>query len=227
VARYDQYWQSTGAPASVETFDAGKGVEIIPLSTTSFTFNYPPYVERSGKNAASAWADWPIVLIKQRLASAGPNDGNYIVTGFLTIQAPTGSLALTNHAWLVTPGLGFGKGWGDFDVQGGITAALPSAHSSSIGTAVTTNLLGQYHLSKYLWPEVELNDTTWSGGSRHGLNELFVTLGSLFGNVPIAENYSVGIGFGYQFALTHHDVGTPILNPAYDHNWVLTARLGY
>ncbi len=227
VVRYDQYWQSTGALASVDTFDAGKGVEIIPLNSISFSFNLPPYTERNGKGAATGWADWPVVLMKQRVVSAGPADGDYIVTGYLTVQAPTGSAAFTNHSWTITPGLGFGKGWSDFDIEGGVTAALPVAHTSSIGTAVTTNLLGQYHIGKFFWPEVEFNDTTWSGGSRRGLNELFMTVGSLFGNVPIAENYSLGIGFGYQFALTGRDNTAPVLNPVYDHNWILTLRLGY
>jgi hypothetical protein len=227
VARYDQYWQSTGAPASVDTFDAGKGLEIIPLSSTSFTFNLPPYMERDKISAATGWADWPVVLMKQRFASASSEEGNYVVTGYMTVQAPTGSEAFTTHAWVITPGLGFGKGWGDFDIEGGATVALPTGHVSSLGTAVTTNLLAQYHVGQFLWPEVELNDTTWSGGDRRGLNELFMTVGSVFGNVPISDNYSLGVGLGYQFALTQHNTSSPVLNPAYDHSWIITVRVGY
>jgi hypothetical protein len=227
VARYDQIWQSTGAPASIDAFDGGKGVEVIPFSTTSFTFNLPAYYERSKKGDASGWGDWPFVLMKQRLFSAAPQDGNYIVTGYLGAQAPVGSAAFTNHAWVITPGLGFGKGWEDFDLEGGITFALPAAHAAAIGTAITTNLMGQYHLSEYLWPEVELNDTAWSGGSRRGLNQLFMTAGSVFGNFPLIDNYSLGIGLGYQFALTRRDISAKVLNPVYDHNWVLSLRLVY
>ena len=227
VARYDQAWQSTGAPASIDTFGGGKGVEVIPFSTTSFTFNIPAYSERSKKGDASGWLDCPIVVVKERLISAAPQDGDYIVTGYLIAQAPTGSAAFTNHAWLITPGLGFGKGWDDFNIEGGITFALPTAHATAIGTAVTTNLMGQYHLSKYLWPEVELNDTAWSGGSRRGLNQLFMTVGSVFGNFALIDNYSLGIGLGYQFALTNHDISAKVLNPVYDHNWILSLRVAY
>lgn len=227
VVRYDQYWQSTGAPASLDNFGAGKGVEIIPFDTTSFTFNFPPYNERGKKGAASGWADWPVVLVKQRLASAAPADGDYILTGYLTVQAPVGASAFTNHAWVITPGLGFGKGWGDFDIEGSLTVALPTAHAATIGTAIATNLTAQYHLGRYFWPEVELNDTTWSGGPRDGLNQLFMTAGAVFGNVPLFDNYGLGIGAGYQFALTSRDIAAPALTPTYDHNWILTVRIVY
>lgn len=227
VARYDQLWQSTGAPASIDTFDGGKGVEVIPFSTTSFTFNLPAYSERGKKAEASGWGDWPFVVVKERLASAAPQDGDYIVTGYLIAQAPAGSKAFTNRAWVISPGLGFGKGWEDFDIEGGITFALPAANARTIGTAINTNLTAQYHWSKYLWPEVELNDTAWSGGSRRGLNQLFMTVGSIFGNFPMIENYSLGIGLGYQFALTEHTIPAPVLNPVYDHNWMLSLRVIY
>ena len=227
VVRYDQYWQSTGAPASVNNFDAGKGVEVIPFDTTSFTFNFPPYNERDKKGAASGFADWPAVFVKQRLASAAPEGGNYVITGYLTVQAPIGSYAFTNHAWVITPGFGFGKGWGDFDLEGSVTAAVPTAHAAAIGTAVATNLTAQYHVGRYFWPEVELNDTTWSGGPRAGLNQLFMTAGAVFGNVPILENYGLGIGTGYQFALTGRDPSAPVLTPTYDHNWIITLRVVY
>lgn len=227
VVRYDQYWQSTGAPASINNFDAGKGVEVIPFDTTSFTFNFPPYNERDKKGAASGFADWPAVFVKQRLASAAPEEGNYVITGYLTVQAPIGSSAFTNHAWVITPGFGFGKGWGDFDLEGSVTAAVPTTHAAAIGTAVATNLTAQYHVGRYFWPEVELNDTTWSGGPRAGLNQLFMTAGAVFGNVPILENYGLGIGAGYQFALTGRDPSAPVLTPTYDHNWIITLRVVY
>lgn len=226
VVRYDQYWQSTGTGAAIASFDAGKGVEFIPLENLSLTVNAPPYLERRRKSPADGWGDWPFLTVKQRLAAAPEDRGNYIVTATLGLQAGLGTAAFTNHAWLVTPGLGFGKGWDDFDIQGTLGVGFPTAHAAAIGTAFTGNLVLQYHLLKFLWPEIEFNATTWSGGARKGLNQLYATFGAVVGNVPLAENYSLGVGLGYQTALSPRLVTAP-LTPAYDHNWVLTLRLGY
>ncbi len=226
VVRWDQNWQSANNASATDLFDSGKGVEIIPLETTSITFNLPAYDQRMKKSVASGFGDWTPALFKQLFASA-PGDDGYVLTGLFSFQAPIGSSAFTNHAWLVTPGIGGGKGWGEFDLEGTLTAAFPLSHAGTIGTAIAANAVAQWHMAKYLWPEVELNDTTWSGGARDGKNQLFVTVGSLFGNFPIMENYAVGIGAGYQFALSPHPVTPAPLTPTYDHEWTLTLRLVY
>lgn len=226
VVRYDQYWQATGTGAAVRSFDAGKGVEFIPLEDVSLTVNAPPYLRREKKSPAEGWGDWPFLTVKRRLAAAPEGAGNYIVTATLGLQAGLGTPAFTSHAWLVTPGLAFGKGWDDFNIQGNVGIGIPTAHAATIGTAITSNLVLQYHLLKFLWPEVELNDTAWSGGVRRGLNQLYATFGAMVGNVPLEENYTLGIGLGYQTALSPHLVAAP-LTPAFDHNWVLTLRMGY
>ncbi len=225
VVRYDQYWQAANNGVGTDVFDAGKGVEIIPFETTSFTVNPALYEERGGKD--SGWGDWPFLLIKQRLAAAREDEGNYIATGFLSFQAPVGSAAFTNHAWVITPGLGGGMGWGDFDIQTNLLAALPLEHAGTIGTAITANVIAQYHLLSYLWPEVELNNTVWSGGARDGQDQLYMTVGTLLGNIPVADNYAVGIGIGYQFALAPRPADPAPLTPTFDHNWILSLRLVY
>lgn len=227
VVRYDQYWQAANNGVSTDIFDAGKGVEIIPFETTSFTINPALYDQRGGKGTGSGWGDWPFLLVKQRLASAPEDDGNYVATGLLSFQAPVGSTAFTNHAWLVTPGLGVGKGWGDFDLEANVTAALPLSRGNTIGTAITTNIVAQYHLMRYFWPEVELNNIAWSGGTRDGKDQLCMTVGTLLGNVPIGENYAVGVGVGYQFALAPRPADPAPLTPTFDHNWILSLRLVY
>ena len=45
---------------------------------------------------ASGVADDPVLLIKQRLLSANEASGNYILTAFLGVQAPTGVAAFTS-----------------------------------------------------------------------------------------------------------------------------------
>lgn len=226
VVRYDQYWEAAGTGAAINSLDAGKGVEFIPLEDLSLVVNAPPYLERSVKSPAQGWGDWPFLTVKQRLAAAPEDQGDYVITATLGMQASLGNAAFTSHAWLFTPGLTFGEGWDDFNVQGNVGVGIASAHAGTVGTPVTANLVLQYQLLKYLWPEVEFNETAWSGGARNGLNQLYATFGVMVGNVPLRENYSLGIGLGYQSALSPHLVAAP-LTPAYDHNWVLTLRLGY
>ncbi|HVW75552.1 MAG TPA: transporter [Rhizomicrobium sp.] len=225
--RYDQYWEHTGTGADINQFDSGKGLELIPTTTNEVLINLPPYEERSVKNPASGWGDWPVLTVKQRLLSANEDNGNYIVSAFLGVQAPVGSNAFTNHSWVITPTLAVGKGWGDFDVQATIGAAIPTDRYSAIGTAITTNVALQYHLEQYFWPEVEFNDTTWSGGSRDGLNQLFMTVGVILGRFEIGDGMRLIAGGGYQTALSPHLVTSPALTPIYDHNWLLSVRLAF
>ena len=164
--------------------------------------------------------------MKQRLLSANEDQGNYIVSAFLGVQAPVGARAFTNHAWVITPTLALGKGWGDFDVQATIGAAMPAAYGDTIGTAVASNIALQYHLDEYFWPEIEFNDTTWSGGARRGLNQLFMTVGLILGRFQVSEHGKIIIGGGYQFALSPNLVPSP-LTPVYDHNWLMSARFAF
>ena len=224
--RYDQYFERTDTGSDVASIDSGKGLELIPTTTNEVLLNLPPYLDRTNAKAASGWGDWPVVTVKQRLDSANEQDGNYIVTAFLGVQAPLGNEAFTNHAWLITPTLAAGKGWGDFDIQGTVGTALPTGHESTIGTAFTSNVTLQYHLADYFWPEIEFNDTAWSGGARRGLNQLYMTTGVILGRFELAPHARFIIGTGYQFALSPNLVKSP-LTPAYDHNWVISARMAF
>ena len=57
--------------------------------------------------------------VKQQLAASPASGGDYFVTVWLQVQAPTGSRATRPmHApGRIIPTLAFGKGWGDFDIQ--------------------------------------------------------------------------------------------------------------
>lgn len=224
--RYDQYFERTNTGSDIANFDAGKGLELIPTTTNEVLLNLPPYMNRSNAKAASGWGDWPLLTIKQRLDSANEENGNYIATAFLGVQEPLGTAAFTSHALLITPTLAAGKGWGDLDLQATVGAALPTAHANAIGTAFITNATLQYHVGEYFWPEFELNDTAWSGGPRRGLNQLFMTVGVVFGRFQVSQHARFILGTGYQFALSPDPVATP-LTPAYDHNWVVSARMAF
>jgi hypothetical protein len=222
--RYDQYWEKLGNGADLTNFDAGKGLELIPTTSNEVILNLPPYIDRTIKKPAEGFNDWPFLLVKQRIVSANEQNGNYIVTAFLGVQAPTGVKALTNDAWVVTPTLAAGKGWGDFDVQATIGVPIPLSHENIIGTSLVTNIAFQYHFATYFWPEVEVNSTYWFDGQRSGKNQVFITPGVVLGRFKIVSRVKGIVGVGYQIAVSPALVTTPVLTPTYQHAWVLTLR---
>lgn len=89
--RYDQTSQQLGNGAHIESFDNGKGLELIPTTTNEILFNAPPYFLRSsGTGQITGLGDWPVVTVKQRIVSANEENGNYILTAFFGVQAPIG-----------------------------------------------------------------------------------------------------------------------------------------
>lgn len=196
--RYDQYWEHMGNGAALTNFDSGKGIELIPTDSNEVLINLPPYEERSRRRPASGFGDWPVLTIKQRFVSANEQNGNYVVSGFLGVQAPLGSSAFTNHAWVLTPTLAAGKGWGDFDVQATVSVPLPLSDEHEIGTSVVTNVALQYHLGRFFWPEIEANATYWADGPRGGKTQVFLTPGLILGRLPLVGRSKLIIGVGYQ-----------------------------
>ena len=223
--RYDQYWQHQASGAAITTYGSGKGLELIPTTTNEILLNPPSYNQRTIKNPAAGWADDPFLIVKQRLLSANEEQGNYIVTAFLGVQAPTGSRIFTNNAWVITPTIAGGKGWGDFDIQATIGVPIPLAHEKTIGTSIVTNATFQYHFAKYFWPELEVNYTYWADGVRGGKHQVFLTPGLVLGRFEVMQRLRLIIGAGYQVAVEPTPLSRePVLTPVYNHAWVLSAR---
>ena len=225
--RYDQYWEHQATGAAITTYGSGKGLELIPTTTNEILLNPPIYDQRTVKKPAAGWGDDPFLVIKQRLLSANEEQGNYILTTFLGVQAPTGNRTFTNDAWVVTPTLAGGKGWGDFDIQATVGVPVPLAHERVIGTAVVTNVTLQYHVATYFWPEIEMNWTNWLDGVRGGKNQVFVTPGIVVGRFPIYGRVRLIVGGGYQLAVSPKLSREPVLTPVYDHAWIFTARVTF
>jgi hypothetical protein len=222
--RYDEFWQHSGNGANLDNIDGGKGLELIPTTSNEVLINLPPYEERTVKKPVNGYGDWQFLVIKQRFISANEENGSYIVTGFLGFQAPTGSAAFTNHAWVITPTLAAGKGWGIFDVQGTVGVQLPMSRQGVIGTAVVSNVAFQAHLAEFLWPEIEVNDTYWSGGQRSGKNQVLLTPGVIFGRFQVTPQVKAIFGVGYQVAISPKIVRTPVLTPTYQNAVIMTLR---
>jgi hypothetical protein len=156
--RYDQFQQFLGNGAEVNNYFGGKALELIPTTTNEILINIPAFEQRKNVKPATGFADWNFLTVKQRLLSANEENGNYILTAFLGFQAPTGVPAFTNKAWIVTPTIAGGIGFGDFDIQGTIGVPIPTANEHAIGTSIVSSLTLQYHIAPYFWPEFAFND---------------------------------------------------------------------
>ncbi len=231
--RYDQFFQDRADGAQTAVFDGGKGLELIPTTTNEVLINLPAYQDRTVASVHQGTTDWNFLTVKQRLLSANEENGNYILTAFFGVTAPTGAPAFTNKAWIFTPTLAGGKGWGDFDIQATTSVAIPGSYKSTLGTSWATNVTFQYHFAEFFWPEIEVNDTYWFDGSqRGGLNQTFITPGIIFGRFTLANAGPTTIkgiiGIGYQFAASPTPaVLAPEITPQYNHEVLLTARVTF
>ena len=202
---------------------------MIPTETNEVLINPPAYQYKGNTGSpANGWLDDQFLVVKQRLLTANEQNGNYILTAFLGVTAASGNAAFTNKTWIVTPTIAGGKGWGDFDIQATSGIALPFQNTDQLGKSIATNVAFQYHLLKYLWPEFELNETYWlDGKQRGGKNQLFLTPGIIFGRFVIHDRIKAIVGGGYQVAVTPKYIDTTEQTPAYNHAWILTARLAF
>jgi len=223
--RYDQFWQNLGNGAHVANYDGGKGLELIPTTTNEVIINLPPYENRTTNKPESGFGDTTILLIKQRLASANAENGNYIVTAFLGVVAPTGDDAFSAHAWQITPTIAGGKGYGRADVQATMGISIPTRFESTIGYPLATNVAFQYNVGKF-WPEFEVNDTYWSGGERSGKNQVLLTPGIVIGRFKLQNRLKANFGVGYQFAVSPALVKEPI-TPMYNNAWIASVRVAF
>ncbi|HEX5280304.1 MAG TPA: hypothetical protein VFW28_09505 [Micropepsaceae bacterium] len=225
--RLDYFSETLNNHAHLNNYGAGKGVEIIPAPNTEIIFGIPPYDVRSsntGQTLADGWADWPAFLIKYRLLSANEQQGNYVLTGFFQLSAPTGNTAFSNRFYIVQPTLAFGRGWGDFDIQATISEQFAAWGTSTaernFGNPVLVNVAAQYHLFDVLWPAVELNETWWPNGPKQGKIQTFVTPEIVFGRFEIYDRVRLIMGLGYQIA------ASPV-TPAYRNNLIFTFRTAF
>ena len=227
--RYDQYWQNRVNGSTLDTFGSGKGLEFIPTQTNEILINPPAYQQVGAvRKPVEGWADDPIFVVKQRLLSANEQEGNYIVTAFFGVTAPTGNVAFTNRAWYMTPTIALGKGWEDFDIQATVGVPVPLSYQSVLGSSIATNVAFQYHAYEYFWPEFEINHTYWINGvQRAGKNQVFLTPGVILGRFPIVDRVKMVVGVGYQFAVSPKVTESPVMTPVYDRAWILTARMTF
>jgi hypothetical protein len=210
--RYDQFWQANQNGQATDNFGGSKGLELIPFQNTEVILGVPAWIAHNGSIRlptkkksvdTDGWADQTF-LVKYRLLSANEENGNYIVTAFMGFSAPTGDDGNSSGHGLFTPTIAAGKGFGDFDVQSTLGVTFPSGGVARLGWPIVWNTAFQYHIFKYLWPEVETNYTWFAKGEHTGKNQLFLTPALLLGRFPIRGRLGLTFGAGYQVAVTKY-----------------------
>ena len=216
--RYDQLWQENAKGVTTDNYDGGKGLELIPFEKVEVIFNIPPYIAHNNPKVQDGFGDIAF-LVKYRLLSANEQHGNYILTAFLGRSLPTGQYQNGALHAVITPTLAYGKGFGGFDLQGTLGAALPTADTSILGRTVLWNNAFQYRAFRKFWPEVELNSTFFEGGKNDGQKQNFVTPGLVLGRFKFLGRMGFTFGAGYQIATSHFHTS--------NHNAILSVRFQF
>jgi hypothetical protein len=216
--RYDQLWQNNAKGITTDNYDGGKGLELIPFQKVEVIFNLPPYIDHNNPAVKNGWGD-AAFLLKYRLLSANEQHGNYILTAFLGWSVPTGQYSNGALHAVITPTIAYGKGLGNFDVQGTFGVALPVADTNLIGRNYLLNNTFQYRILRKLWPEVELNSTFFQDGKNDGRKQNFVTPGLVIGRFHLGKRVGFTAGGGYQIATTHFHTN--------NHNAILSIRFPF
>lgn len=225
--RFDQDFETLiKGKGTIDVYGGGKGLELIPTEQTEVIITIPPYQVRKGNESYSGLNDWPGILLKYRIISGNAKSGDYIVSVFAQYGIPTGALTITNHDEIFTPTLAVGKGFGDFDIQATIGEAIPIHDNSNTGRSIPTNITAQYHVSRLLWPEIEMNRTDWIGGARGARTQTYITPGLIVGRIVLNQRSKLIIGVGYQTAVSR-TYGPGPITPTFDHNWLLSARVTF
>lgn len=200
--RYDVDW-AQARPGGVYTENYGntKGLELIPLDRVEVIFGIPGYVVHNNPAVPNGWSDAQF-LVKYRLLAANEQHGNYILTAFISESFTTGTNRNGQLKSIVTPTLAYGKGWGDFDMQGTIGVAEPVAKTSTIGRTYTWNHTFQVHVLTKVWPELEVNQSWFSGGKNDGKEQTFLTPGVVVGRTRLTDRLGLTVGAGVQIAVS-------------------------
>ena len=216
--RYDQLWQTNAEGIAADNYDGGKGLELIPFEKVEVIFNLPPYLVHNDPSVRDGFGDVAF-LVKYRLLSANEEHGNYILTAFLGWSLPTGDHKNGAPHALITPTLAYGKGFGNFDLQGTFGVELPTADTGVVGRNYTWNNAFQYRVFRKFWPEVELNTTFFRDGKNDGQKQNFVTPGLVVGRFRLWGRVGLTVGGGYQIATTHFHTT--------NHNGILSIRFPF
>lgn len=217
--RYDIIHSQTAA-GDVWNIGNSKGLDLVVARRVEIVMAVPPYLSHENPALKDGFGDCSF-QVKYRLRARKEEEGNYIITGFVNATVPTGSYRNRAVAPVITPTLAVGKGLWQSRVVWQSTAGvgIPVGESARLGYPLQLNTALQCRVRKYLWPEVEVNSTVFTGGTLDGKKQVFVTPGLVCGRIPVYKRLGITFGSGMQIAATHFHSS--------NHNIVTTLRTSF
>src|SRR6266545_4401570 len=104
--RYDVVWQKRPDGSAATNYGNSKGLELIPAERIEIIVGIPAYIVDDATPGRNGFADWRM-LVKYRLLSGNEQSGNGILTAFLDVSAPTGSLVNSSPRPILTPTIAY------------------------------------------------------------------------------------------------------------------------
>ena len=210
-------------PIGTTTWNYGnsKGLNLVPWYRTELDVAVPPYLQHNS-TAADGFGDFAL-LLKYRIASGNEQHGAYSLSASIGGTIPTGSYKNGSPEAALIPAIYAGKGFRRFDVQSSLSATLPAADAAKLGRALTWNVVGQFHIAKLFWPEIENSSSFFHGGANDGRKQNFIAPGIMvskikLGNAPGGHKALI-LGAAEQIATTHFHL--------YKHALVLSTRMAF
>ncbi len=220
VFRADFTRQITPTGTSTWNYGASRGLNLIPGFNSEVDVYYAPYIQHNTPKAKDGFGDVGF-LYKYRFFSRNEKQGAFMLSAQLTATIPTGSYSNGSPDSSVSPTLLSGKGFGKFDVISCLGGTLPTEETNKIGRSIAWNTTAQYHLSKYVWPELESNTTWFFAGKNDGKKQNFLTPGIVFSKFklhPSDETSRTGVAFGAGMQIATSQFHT------YNHELAITTR---
>jgi hypothetical protein len=221
VFRADFTRQITPGLTDTWNYGAGRGLNLIPGLNSEIDIYYAPYLQHNTPKVKDGFGDVGFVY-KYRILSRNEKDGNYMLSAQLAATIPTGSYSNGSPDSSVSPTLLSGKGFGKFDILSCLGGTLPTEETNKVGRSIAWNTTAQYHISKYVWPQLESNTTYFFAGKNDGKKQNFLTPGILFSKFklrPGDEQSRIGVAFGAGMQIATSQFHT------YNHELAFTSRL--
>jgi hypothetical protein len=215
--RYDISRQHDASGTVTSNFGASRGLEIIPTTRLEIGISPPPYFTHRS-DVPDGFGD-VFFQVKYRAFSAPEGKGDYFVGVFLAGSLPTGTAPNGADHAIVFPTLAAAKGIGPVDIQTTLAAGLPASGGDLLGRTIASNTAVNLRIKGTVWPMLELNATSWSGGTLDGKKEVFLTPGLVVGSFPLPERLHLGFGAGVQIAVSQFH--------RYNHRWIASVRLPF
>jgi hypothetical protein len=139
-------------------------LEIIPAKNFEVILAVPPYIVNNPDSKNNGFGDWQF-LVKYRIAAGNEEHRNYILTAFYQMTLPTGQYQQSALSPVITPTIAYGKGFGNFDVQGTLSYCLPTGKVGVIGHTLPWNNNVSVPRIQEILAGTGVNFTTFTAGT--------------------------------------------------------------